>query len=64
MDTGIVKMYNSEKGFGFITCSNTGQDFFFHITGVKGDEPAENDKVEFNITEGKKGLQAIDVKKV
>jgi CspA family cold shock protein len=59
MKTGTVKFYNEAKGFGFITDEN-GTDVFVHATGLK-DEIRENDSVSFEVTEGKKGLNAVNV---
>jgi CspA family cold shock protein len=59
MKTGTVKFYNETKGFGFITDEN-GTDVFVHATGLK-DEIRENDSVSFEVTEGKKGLNAVNV---
>lgn len=60
MQKGKVKFYNEEKGFGFITDEETGQDFFVHISGLNQDIK-ENDEVEYEVSEGKKGLMATDV---
>ncbi len=63
---GTVKWFNSAKGFGFIKQEN-GEDLFVHIKSIIGDgnnELNENDKVEYIITEGKKGPQASEVKLV
>lgn len=60
METGTVKFYNESKGFGFIT-NEAGKDIFVHATGLI-DEIRENDSVTFDVTEGKKGLNAINVK--
>lgn len=59
MKTGTVKFYNVAKGFGFITDEN-GTDVFVHATGLI-DEIRENDQVTFDVTDGKKGLNAINV---
>lgn len=59
MKTGTVKFYNEAKGFGFITDEN-GTDVFVHATGLI-DEIRENDSVSFEVTEGKKGLNAVNV---
>ena len=59
MSKGIVKFFNETKGFGFIKEEN-GQDIFVHVTGLK-DEIRENDEVVFDVEEGKKGLNAINV---
>jgi CspA family cold shock protein len=60
MSKGRVKFYNVSKGFGFITDEQTGQDVFIHATGLI-DEIRENDSVSYEVTEGKKGLNAINV---
>ncbi|MFZ1292506.1 MAG: cold-shock protein [Melioribacteraceae bacterium] len=61
---GSVKWFNSSKGFGFIS-QKSGEDVFVHFQSIIGDgykSLNENDKVEFSITQGAKGLQASDVK--
>ena len=60
MNTGKVKFYNESKGFGFIT-DEAGKDIFVHVTGLI-DEIQENDAVTFDVTEGKKGLNAVNIK--
>jgi CspA family cold shock protein len=62
MNTGTVKFFNEEKGFGFIIDDATKQEFFVHVTGLT-DKVKENDQVTFEVTEGKKGLMASNVKK-
>jgi len=62
---GIVKWFNSRKGYGFIT-SEEGGDVFVHFSALKGDKDEykslnENDKVEFDIVQGQKGPQASNV---
>ena len=61
MQEGTVKFFNVTKGFGFITPSNGGQDIFVHVSGLI-DEIRENDKVSFEVENGKKGLNAVKVK--
>lgn len=57
---GTVKFYNSVKGFGFVT-DESGTDVFVHATGLV-DEIQENDLVTYEVTEGKKGPNAVNVK--
>lgn len=63
MKQGTVKFFNTEKGFGFIHDEESGKDIFVHKTGLI-DRIKDNDKVEFEVDKGPKGLFAIDVKKV
>ena len=61
MPNGKVKWFSKEKGFGFIE-QESGDDVFVHINDVSGSVLQENDNVEFEIGEGKKGPCAKDVK--
>ena len=61
MNTGTVKFFNDAKGFGFITEEGSNTEHFVHITGVI-DEIREGDNVQFELQEGKKGLNAVNVK--
>ena len=61
MNTGTVKFFNEEKGFGFITPSTGGKDLFVHATGIERGPIREGDNVEYEIGEGKKGPCAIKV---
>lgn len=63
MKTGTVKFFNVTKGFGFIKFDDSDQEIFVHVTGLV-DQIREDDKVSFDVTEGKKGLNAINVKKI
>ena len=63
MNKGTVKFFNGSKGFGFIT-PESGDDLFFHVSEIQGDEPRDGDKVEFEIGEGPKGPQATKVVKI
>jgi len=61
MNTGKVKFFNNSKGFGFIKDDATDKEYFVHVSGLK-DEIKENDKVTFDLQEGRKGLNAVNVK--
>lgn len=61
METGSVKFFNESKGFGFIVENNSKKDYFVHVTGLI-DEIREGDEVEFELKEGKKGLNAVNVR--
>jgi CspA family cold shock protein len=63
MKTGKVKFFNESKGYGFITQDENNTDLFVHHTGLI-DKVRENDKVEFEVAEGKKGMNAVNVKKI
>ena len=60
MKNGVVKFYNEAKGFGFIKEEN-GPEIFVHATGLQ-EEIRENDNVVFDVQDGKKGLNAVNVK--
>ena len=61
MQEGTIKFFNEEKGFGFITPVNGGDDIFVHTTGLTT-KVRENDKVVYEVAQGKKGLNAVNVK--
>jgi len=65
MKTGKVKWFNAQKGFGFII-QEDGTDIFVHFKDVEGgiDAIKDNDVVEFEVAEGRKGQQAVNVRKV
>lgn len=60
---GTVKFFNTTKGFGFIKDNDSDNEYFVHATGLLEDI-RENDEVSFELTNGKKGLNAINVKLV
>ncbi|MDT0647050.1 cold shock domain-containing protein [Zunongwangia sp. F260] len=59
---GTVKFFNESKGYGFITNDETGRDIFVHITGLDGETLQEGDKVEYEEVEGRKGVNASNVR--
>ena len=61
MKQGIVKFFNEAKGYGFIVDNDTQREIFVHITGLI-DSVRENDADTFDVKEGRKGLNAVDVK--
>jgi cold shock protein len=61
MQKGTVKFFNNSKGFGFITPDEGGKDVFVHKNGLI-DEIADGDKVSYEVQEGQKGLNAVNVK--
>ncbi|MBT8186196.1 MAG: cold-shock protein [Croceitalea sp.] len=63
MSKGTVKFFNDSKGYGFITEEGSNTDHFVHISGLI-DEIREGDAVEFELQQGKKGLNAVNVQVV
>ena len=64
MNQGTVKWFNAQKGYGFITNESTGEDVFVHFSGIAGEgykSLEEGQNVTFDITEGNRGLQAVNV---
>ena len=64
MNKGTVKWFNAQKGYGFITNESTGEDVFVHFSGIAGEgykSLEEGQNVTFDITEGTRGHQAVNV---
>ena len=61
MKEGKVKFFNETKGFGFIKDSESGNEYFVHVSGLV-DQIKEDDEVTFELQQGKKGLNAVNVK--
>ena len=64
MNKGTVKWFNAQKGYGFITNESTGEDVFVHFSGIAGEgykSLEEGQNVTFDITDGNRGLQAVNV---
>jgi cold shock protein len=63
MHSGTVKFFNESKGYGFILENDTKKELFVHVSGLI-DKIDKDDRVQFEISEGKKGLNAVNVKRV
>lgn len=61
MNKGTVKFYNETKGFGFIVDTDSSKEYYVHSSGLK-ENIEDNDDVIFDLEEGKKGLNAVNVK--
>jgi CspA family cold shock protein len=61
MQTGTVKFFNEDKGYGFITPEDGSKDLFVHVSGIEEGPINEGDTVEFEIGEGRKGPCATNV---
>ena len=63
MNNGKVKFFNESKGYGFIVEDETQNEIFVHVSGLT-EQVQENDRVTFELVEGRKGMNAVNVKKV
>ena len=61
MNNGTVKFFNNDKGFGFIKDANSPNEYFVHSSGLQS-QIREGDNVTFDLQEGKKGLNAVNVR--
>jgi CspA family cold shock protein len=61
MQSGVVKFFNETKGFGFIKANGSDKDIFVHVSGLI-DEVKQDDEVTFEVEQGRKGPNAINVK--
>ena len=61
MNKGKVKFFNTDKGFGFIT-QNGGDDIFFHVTELQSGTVSKDDCVEYDVSEGRKGPCAVNIR--
>ncbi|MDD2345901.1 MAG: cold shock domain-containing protein [Bacteroidales bacterium] len=63
MPIGVIKFFNESKGYGFVCEDDTNNEIFVHVTGLN-DKVTNDDRVEFEIVEDKRGKKAINVKKI
>lgn len=63
MPIGVIKFFNESKGYGFVCEDETNNEIFVHVTGLN-DKVTNDDRVEFEIVEDKRGKKAINVKKI
>lgn len=63
MPIGVIKFFNESKGYGFVCEDETKNEIFVHVTGLN-EKVANDDRVEFDVVEDKRGKKAINVKKI
>jgi len=61
MNRGKIKFFNASKGYGFVKDDDTGKEYFIHVSGLV-DKVKDNDDVTFDVVEGRKGLNAVEVR--
>jgi cold shock protein len=61
MNQGTVKFFNASKGYGFVKDDETNKEYFVHVSGLI-DKVKDNDAVTFEVVEGRKGLNAVNVR--
>lgn len=61
---GTVKFFNDAKGYGFITEDDSKKDYFVHTTGLRDGKIQNNDRVSFEVSEGKRGPMAVEVTRI
>lgn len=64
MQTGTVRFYNEEKGFGYITPDSGEKDLFVHISGIESGVIRDGDRVQYQVEQGKRGPCAVSVKRL
>jgi len=64
MSTGVIKFFNATKGYGFIKEDGSGNEVFVHVTGLVDNPVNQGDKVSFEISQGRKGANAVNVKRI
>ncbi|CAN5325535.1 cold shock domain-containing protein [soil metagenome] len=64
MKTGTIKFFNGTKGYGFIKDDETGSEIFLHVTGLIDQPVNTDDKVSYDVADGPKGPNAVNVKKI
>jgi cold shock CspA family protein len=64
MFTGTVKFFNVKNKFGFVKCNEDGKEYYVHAKNVEGEQLNQNDYVQFELKDTKRGSEAVQVKKV
>ena len=64
MFTGTVKFFNVKNKFGFVKCNEDGKEYYVHAKNVEGEQLNQNDSVQFELKDTKRGSEAVQVKKI